>query len=1509
MSDSAELSSSEPTINSVQSHIVGIGASAGGLEALSAFVGNVPEGLGCVYIIAQHMSPNHRSMMVDILSRESVLPVQTVIDGGLPEPENIYVVPPGFNLSIREGVFRLQPPLPEVSPKPSINLLFQSMAEYYDERAVGIILSGTGSDGTSGLRAIKAAGGITFAQLPESAKYDGMPRSAIESGVVDRIMMPDQMGRDLERLIKFPSVDLPHDDTDEQTSELTRLFDEVRQKTKIDFSSYKLSTVLRRLQRRFLATETESLSAYLGYIEQHPNELDSLAKETLISVTEFFRDKESQKALERHVKELIARRKANEEIRVWVVGCATGEEAYSLAILFNEHIRSQNSKVKLQVFATDIDNEALSFARRGFFNSATMAEVPQEYLNRYFRPSGNGFEPIKELRDCIVFARQDIVSDPPFLKVDLISCRNVLIYFNADLQSKVLSTLHYALKSDGLLFLGKSESVNQKETLFSVLDRRARIFQSRGGGSALDLKMSRRGRLPLTLPPKKQDQTHERQFFEAVRKFYAPYAMLIDSAFNIIYLHGSINKFIDFPSGRPDMNLAQIIVPEFRNELLTTLHRARRHQKTVYSRKRRIASLDFQTWRLAMHPLEDYRENEIYLVAFEETGKSEGNKSDSVNLLASANEAGDDDELQTVREHLQTLLEEMASSNEEMQALNEEVQASNEELQATNEELEAANEELQATNEELISVNEESLIKSAELAALNSEFESLYNTMDFPILVFDCHLILKRSNLSAMRQLDISMSGNNRHVSRIDFPPHLIDIEKRLLNVIDKQRKENYTTYLNDRSYQVYITPTQNNTGVTQSIVLFIIDNTELVAANRLIKETQDKLLSIMNHSPYLVSLKDTAGRYEFVNYRFCELFGVSGESILGKTDRQLFSQEIADPLRRRDLEAMENQALVQAKQEFKIGARSVFLESTHFSIFDQNGVARSICMQAIDVTQKQQAEEQLRLAVKVFDRAGEAIMITDASGHIIKVNDAFTTITGYQAGDVIGRNPSILQSGLHDDVFYEAMWNSIRENGGWQGEINNRRADGTIYPEWLTISAVHDVSGALVNYVGIFSDVSAMKASQNRIEHLATHDELTGLPNRTLLMDRLKHNLFQAKRKKESLAVLFIDLDNFKNINDALGHEAGDILLKQATDRLLSCMRDADTLARLGGDEFVAVLYNIDGADINRIAIRIVDSLSASFRIYDRDCFVSCSMGISIYPQDGEDSTTLLKNADTAMYRAKDQGRNQFQYFADEMKLKALQRLTIETGLRLAMEHQRLFLHYQPKIDLSSGLIIGAEALLRWHDPNLGNISPAQFIPVAESCGLINKLGEQVMTMVAADIHFWKQKGVEVPPIAINLSVHQLRDKRFGDMLLSHLSEFDIPAQAITLEITESMLMERMEETERLLADLSAQGFKISIDDFGTGYSSLFYLKKLPIDELKVDRSFVDGIDEQSEDRSITDAIINMAHALHLKVVAEGVETEAQLRVLCSLDCDVVQGYYYYRPLSANQFYAVLAQ
>jgi two-component system, chemotaxis family, CheB/CheR fusion protein len=729
-------------------HIIGIGASAGGLEALSQFVASLPLKLDCIYVVAQHMSPTHRSMMADILSRETRLPVREIVHDEIPLLDVIYIIPPGSNMVLKQGRFHLSTPSPEIAPKPSINLLFQSMAEEFDERAVGIILSGTGSDGTRGLRAIKAVGGVTFVQIPETAKYDGMPRSAIDACVADRIIAPDQMGLELERLLRFPGVFTNSDDLEQRPPELSNLFERVRQHTKIDFSSYKLSTVQRRLQRRMIATNTGTLSEYLTYADEHPQELDALAKETLISVTEFFRDKDTFRTLERFALNIVQQKKPSEEIRIWVVGCATGEEAYSIGIVFLELLASNPNKLGLHIFATDIDNDALAVARRGIYNHSAMAEMPPEYISRFFMPSGNGFEPINALRDCVTFARQDITVDPPFLRLDLVTCRNVMIYFNAELQTKVLSIFRYSLRDDGLLFLGRSENVSHQDGLFATADRRARIFRPRGQSQPVNMGRVVRGQLkPKAIQVQPASRLHERVFIRAISDRFGP-AMLIDSGFRILHSHGSVNQFISFPTGAPEMNLAHLIVPELANEVLSTLHRARRHRNIAFSRSRKIAALGGATWRLSIHPLDEEPDSELFLVVFEPAAKKSAKVSEGQNFIDEVENKDENDvsELASTREHLQTLMEEMAASNEEMQALNEEVQAANEELQATNEELEASNEELQATNEELVSVNDESQIKSAELAAINSEFESVYNTMVFPVVVFDIDLMLRRAN-------------------------------------------------------------------------------------------------------------------------------------------------------------------------------------------------------------------------------------------------------------------------------------------------------------------------------------------------------------------------------------------------------------------------------------------------------------------------------------------------------------------------------------------------------------------------------------------------------------------------------------------------------------------------------------------------------------------------------------------------------------------------------------------
>ena len=1489
-------------------HVVGIGASAGGLEALSQFVSGLPLHLGCIYVVAQHMSPTHRSMMADILSRETRLPVRELLDGEVPTPDVIYIIPPGTNLVFKDGRFLLSQASPEISPKPSINILFQSMAEEFEERAVGVILSGTGSDGSRGLRAIKSAGGITFVQIPETAKYEGMPRSAIDACVADRIVAPDQIGRELERLVQFPGTMPDFESGEQRPSELSELFEMVRLRTKIDFSSYKLSTVQRRLQRRMVAIETGTLAEYLTAVKNNPEELDTLAKETLISVTEFFRDKDAFRTLERHAAEIVSRKTSGEDIRIWVVGCATGEEAYSLAILFLELLGERHKECPFQIFATDIDNNALSVARRGIYNPTAMAEMPQEYMSRYFIPSGNGYEPIKELRDHVTFARQDISIDPPFLRLDLVTCRNVMIYFNNDLQAKVLSILRYSLRDDGLLFLGRSETVNQQESLFMSVDRRARLFRPRGQSRPISMGRLVRGQLKAPKfdmrPP---DRSNQQTFFEAIADHAGP-AMLVDSGCRILHSHGAVSQFISFPSGTPEMNLAQLIVPEFSNEILTTLYRARRNHVTAYSRKRRISSLGRQVWRLCVKPVATHPDCDVYLVVFEPSSGSsrsadvkDGGGGDTDDALA-------DDELITTREHLQALMEEMAASNEEMQALNEEVQAANEELQASNEELEASNEELQATNEELVSVNEESLIKSAELAAINSEFEGVYNTIDFPIMVFNTELFLKRANSEAIRTYDLPLSNNSLHISRLRLPQFLENIHHNLTNAVIEQRKDSFRVDHERQTYQVYVTPGISPAGVTQSVVLVVVDQTNIVAAQQQILESQAKLLSIMNHSTLAVSLKDAAGCYEFVNSRFEDLFGLTQDQVLGKTDQQLFPSEMAHTIRNHDLDVMGKLSAQSHLDEFNLGEKKVWLDSIRFPIFDAFGVLRAVCTESSDVTMKHHAEEQLRLAAKVFDRAGEAIAITDADGNIITVNDAFCQITGYSHGEVIGQNPRLLQSGKHGQEFYEAMWRSLVEQGSWQGEIFNRRKSGEIYPEWLTVNSVRDDSGDVVNYVAIFSDITAIKTSQRKIEFLATHDELTGIPNRSLLMDRLKHAVAQAKRQKSKLAVLFIDLDNFKVINDSLGHDVGDQLLKMATERLQSCLRDTDTLARLGGDEFVAILTDVQLETVNSVASRIVDYLAASFAIDGKTLFVSASMGISFFPDDGEDSPTLLKHADTAMYRAKERGRNQFQFFADEMKVVALQRLTLETGLRLALENRLFRLVFQPQIEIATGQVVGAEALLRWYDPNLGDVSPAHFIPIAESCGLIGQIGEQVFLMALDHIREWRDMGLRVPRISINVSAHQLRDGEFFAKVKTWLEARGLDADAIGIELTESALMERLDMIRDMLNKFDHLGAKISIDDFGTGYSSLAYLRKLPVHELKIDRSFINNIAVEQDDRSIAVAIIDMSKALGMRVVAEGVETPEQYAVLKDEGCHMIQGFLLHSPLTPQDFAQLLS-
>lgn len=549
-------------------------------------------------------------------------------------------------------------------------------------------------------------------------------------------------------------------------------------------------------------------------------------------------------------------------------------------------------------------------------------------------------------------------------------------------------------------------------------------------------------------------------------------------------------------------------------------------------------------------------------------------------------------------------------------------------------------------------------------------------------------------------------------------------------------------------------------------------------------------------------------------------------------------------------------------------------------------------------------ASLEMQLAATVFNASSDAILIADSENRIISVNAAFSEITGYTLEEVAGQNPKILSSGRHDAKFYQAMWRDLEEAGRWSGEVWNRRKDGEIYAELLTVNTVKNDRGELTHYVAIFADITEHKQTQEHVHYLAHYDVLTNLPNRILFNDRLGQALINAQRANGKAGVMFLDLDRFKNINDTLGHGVGDLLLQEVAARLTGCIRQGDTVSRLGGDEFVVLLPELnDENDSRHIAQKLLKAIAIPIVLHGHELHISASIGISHYPVDGTNTETLMRHADIAMYRAKEEGRNNYQFYHASMNARSFERLAMEASMRHALQRDEFELYYQPRFAMPEGRIVGAEALIRWSHPELGMVSPGLFIPLAEETGLILPIGEWVLEQVAVQGMAWQQAGFPALALAANVSARQFRQADFPGKVMQILNDTGFDPRHLELELTESTLMTHVEENIKTLNELNALGIRIAIDDFGTGYSSLSYLKRLPVDILKIDRSFVSELPENRDGVAIVEAIVAMARSLGLHIVAEGVETEVQLEFLQARKCDEIQGYYFSRPLPVEQF------
>jgi diguanylate cyclase (GGDEF)-like protein/PAS domain S-box-containing protein len=555
----------------------------------------------------------------------------------------------------------------------------------------------------------------------------------------------------------------------------------------------------------------------------------------------------------------------------------------------------------------------------------------------------------------------------------------------------------------------------------------------------------------------------------------------------------------------------------------------------------------------------------------------------------------------------------------------------------------------------------------------------------------------------------------------------------------------------------------------------------------------------------------------------------------------------------------------------------------------------------------RRKTEDKLRKLSLAVEQSASAIMITDRDGIIEYINPWFTRISGYLPEEIIGKTPNILKAPETHPETYKRLWETLLSGKEWTGELHNTNKNGELYWCLETISPLKNDAGEITHYVAVTEDISERKQNEQTIRHLAFHDALTGLPNRRLFNDRLHQAVVSRQRRNGGFALMLLDLDRFKTVNDSLGHDTGDALLKAVGERLLSCTRAGDTLARMGGDEFALLVLDIDHPeDVAHLARKLTSVLEEPFQLYGHEIFATTSIGITMFPTDAGDADALVKNADIALYRAKDLGRDNFQFFTEDMNAAMLQRLQLETSMRWAVERGEFMLHYQPQIDVGSGEIHSCEALIRWRHPDLGMVPPSQFIPLAEESGLISQIGEWILRTACKQAKDWELAGCPTR-IAVNLSARQFHQGNLAELIGSLLSEFDLRASLLEVEITEGTVMSDSTQTLSMLDELHAMGVQISIDDFGTGYSSLAYLKRLPIQVLKIDQSFVRDIHTDADDRAIVTAVIALAHSMKLKVVAEGVETREQLAFLSEHGCDIVQGYLFSKPVSAEDASALL--
>ncbi len=1273
----------------------------------------------------------------------------------------------------------------------------------------------------------------------------------------------------------------------EPLEELSDMLMVLRRHCGVDFSGYKPTTLTRRVCQRMARLSLSTPAIYLEQLQDNAAEREALVAELLVNVTEFFRDHEAFQQLEREVlPDLLRGRDPGDDLRIWCAGCASGEEAYSVAMLALDAAGRLGFHGNVKVFATDLDPAALSDASRGRYPQVALAEVPDALQRRYFQSVPEGVRADATLRRHLVFARHNLLSDPPFTSIDLALCRNLLIYLKPQAQFRALSQLHFALKPQGLLMLGASENVGGFEsTAFSVVDRTHKLFRKQ----TLALP-----RIFGGAPPTATAASASAPFLETADSGQSSEALAAELDATRERLHEMLHEL---QASHERLDLGNEELTASNEELQSTNEELKSVNEDLYALNKELETRNDELDALNRdydHLLESTDIGTVFLDGDLRLRRFSPGVDDFLALRSS--DIGRP--ISDIRYRLgrqEDFLEDLRHCASADHRVEREVHLPDGRWMFERMLPYAEGQGDTASSfggGVVLTWTDITKIKHIESRAdtLELERQRLLGVLDaLPdgvSIVNAAHEIEYINPVLKRAFGDISGQRCHEYFHGNTLPCSWCKNEELPAG----QQMQSHWTSPKGRSYELFDIPLQNADGSLSRLQL-LHDITDMKDARRRLNEAAR--IARVSHWEWNVVTQELVWSDE----TFLSL-GYAPRSV--EPSFRLFLSHVEPGDRERVQQRIEG-VLADGgsyQMEFRFRRADGTLgvgHATGMLIRNDAGEPVTLWGAMQDISSLRESELRFQTAFRASPMAASIARVRD--GLFVEVNDRYGSVFGWTPADLIGRTAG--DAGLWADPAARDAWVLDFERTGSTHDLEAEWLCKSGERRQISLSAERIELDNEAHVVAYVQDITERKESAARIEFLAHHDPLTHLPNRVLFRDRFEQTKAWCERSNTKLALLYLDLDHFKNINDTLGHPVGDQLLEQVAKRVSGTLRETDTISRQGGDEFLIVLGGVsDVESVSCTADKILRALSSPFMIEDHELAASVSIGIALWPEDGPTFDTLLQRADTAMYRAKESGRNTSCFYTSEMNAQALENLKMRSALHWALDQKEFVLHYQPQIDLASGAVVGVEALLRWQRADGELVPPGRFIAAAEESGQIVPIGEWVLIEACAQAVRWEQAGLPEMTMAVNLSAVQFGR---GDLLASvtrALQESGLEPARLELELTESLLLDDAEATLETVRRLKALGLCLSIDDFGTGYSSLAYLRRFAVDKLKIDQSFVRDIVDDPEDAAIVRAIISMARALKLQVVAEGVENEEVARVLSLYHCHEAQGYHFARPM-----------